>query len=216
VAVDIADKTSAEDEAFSFTVPAFTDVDNASLTYTATLGNGDALPTWLSFDATTRTFSGTPPTNFDADVTVRVTGSDGSLSASNTFTLTSPRQRRAVAVDIADKTSAEDEAFSFTVPAFTDVDNASLTYTATLGNGDALPTGCRSTSTTRTFSALRPPTSTPTSRFRVTGSDGSLSAANTFTLDITPSTTRRWRWTSPTRPRLRTRRSPSRCRTSRT
>jgi hypothetical protein len=120
VAVDIADKTSAEDEAFSFTVPAFTDVDNASLTYTATLGNGDALPTWLSFDATTRTFSGTPPTNFDADVTVRVTGSDGSLSASNTFTLDiTPVNDAPVAVDIADKTSAEDEAFSFTVPAFT-------------------------------------------------------------------------------------------------
>jgi hypothetical protein len=162
-------------------------VDNASLTYTATLGNGDALPTWLSFDATTRTFSGTPPTNFDADVTVRVTGSDGSLSASNTFTLDiTPVNDAPVAVDIADKTSAEDEAFSFTVPAFTDVDNASLTYTATLGNGDALPTWLSFDATTRTFSGTPPTNFDADVTVRVTGSDGSLSASNTFTLDITP------------------------------
>ena len=29
-----------------------------ALTYTATLGDGSALPAWLSFNATTRTFSG--------------------------------------------------------------------------------------------------------------------------------------------------------------
>lgn len=38
------------------------------LTYTATLGNGSALPSWLTYDAATQTFSGTP-TLFD-------TGSD--------------------------------------------------------------------------------------------------------------------------------------------
>ena len=90
MAVPVADQTVAEDTSWSFQVPAgaFTDVDNASLTYKATLASGAALPSWLSFDAATRTFSGTPPQNFNGSIDLKVTASDGSLSASDTFTLT--------------------------------------------------------------------------------------------------------------------------------
>jgi VCBS repeat-containing protein len=52
-----------EDAAYNFTIPAdtFADADGGdSLTYSATLGNGNALPSWLIFDSATRTFSGTP------------------------------------------------------------------------------------------------------------------------------------------------------------
>ena len=45
--------------AFTFTVPAntFADVDPGDpLTYSATLADGNALPAWLSFNSTTRTF----------------------------------------------------------------------------------------------------------------------------------------------------------------
>jgi hypothetical protein len=62
-------------------------VDGTALTYSATLGDGAALPSWLSFNATTRTFSGTPPQNFAGTLNLKVTVSDGSLSASDTFTL---------------------------------------------------------------------------------------------------------------------------------
>jgi VCBS repeat-containing protein len=67
-------------------VPAFTDVDDASLTYGATLADGSALPAGLSFDAATRTLSGTPAT---AGVhSIVVTGTDGhGLSAQARFTL---------------------------------------------------------------------------------------------------------------------------------
>ena len=58
----------------------FTDVDNTVLTYTVT-----GLPPGITFDPVTRTFSGTP-TEFGA-FTVTVTGSDGVLSASTSFTL---------------------------------------------------------------------------------------------------------------------------------
>ncbi|MCS0631582.1 cadherin-like domain-containing protein [Telluria mixta] len=50
--------------AFSYTVPAtaFADVDaNAALTYSLKLDDGTALPSWLHFDAATRTLSGTAP-----------------------------------------------------------------------------------------------------------------------------------------------------------
>jgi hypothetical protein len=50
-------------KSFSFTVPddTFFDEDGgASFTYSATLLNGNPLPSWLSFNALTKTFSGTP------------------------------------------------------------------------------------------------------------------------------------------------------------
>ncbi|MFO1359056.1 putative Ig domain-containing protein [Plasticicumulans sp.] len=52
---------------FQFASGTFADVDAGDvLTYSATLANGDPLPTWLTFNAATRTFSGTPA-NGDVD-----------------------------------------------------------------------------------------------------------------------------------------------------
>ena len=67
VMIPLADQTFAEDSPVSFTLPAnsFSDADGDALTYTATLSNGAALPSWLSFDAASRTFSGTPPLNYN-------------------------------------------------------------------------------------------------------------------------------------------------------
>jgi len=45
----------------------FTDADGDTLTYSATLADGLALPGWISIDATTGVLSGTP---LDADVGV--------------------------------------------------------------------------------------------------------------------------------------------------
>ncbi|MBK8132336.1 MAG: putative Ig domain-containing protein [Gammaproteobacteria bacterium] len=63
VGTPLSDLSALEDSAFSFTLPtgSFRDVDvGDALIYTATLANGDPLPDWLTFDAQTRTFSGTP------------------------------------------------------------------------------------------------------------------------------------------------------------
>ncbi len=91
VATALADQAASEDSAFSYTVPAdaFSDVDASdSLAYTATLADGSPLPAWLSFDAATRTFSGTPDNGDVGDVSVRVTATDGSgASADDVFDL---------------------------------------------------------------------------------------------------------------------------------
>ncbi|MBD2302710.1 Calx-beta domain-containing protein [Nostoc sp. FACHB-190] len=75
----ISDQTVLEDEIFNFTFDAntFNDVDAGdSLSYTANLVNGNSLPTWLNFDAATRTFSGTP-TNSDVGIlSIKLTATD--------------------------------------------------------------------------------------------------------------------------------------------
>ena len=65
---------------------AFVDADGDTLSYTATKSDGTALPTWLSFAAGTRTFSGTPQSGDGGRLSVKVTASDGNGgSASDTF-----------------------------------------------------------------------------------------------------------------------------------
>ncbi|MDB5525132.1 MAG: alkaline phosphatase [Rhizobium sp.] len=88
VVTTIADQVASEDAAFTFTVPAgsFADVDTSdTLTYTATLDNGSALPAWLSFNAATGEFSGTPAEGDIGTIDVKVTASDGTATASDTF-----------------------------------------------------------------------------------------------------------------------------------
>ena len=85
----LKDQTATEDKPFSYTAPAFTDPDEDTLTYTAAQSNNDSLPSWLSFNAITRTLSGTPAEADTPDtLTIRITASDGTLSSSATFTLT--------------------------------------------------------------------------------------------------------------------------------
>jgi VCBS repeat-containing protein len=100
VASAIASQAAREKQAFSFTVPVntFADVDNGDvLSYSAlavsAVGATQALPSWLSFNATTRTFSGTPGSADGGSFDFQVTATDRSgASVSTRFT-----------VDIADE-----------------------------------------------------------------------------------------------------------------
>jgi VCBS repeat-containing protein len=87
VAVATSDQTGVINEAISFTASAFTDADSSdTLTYTATLRDGSALPSWLTFDASTRTFSGTPPTGTTAEtLSLKVTASDSAHATASTY-----------------------------------------------------------------------------------------------------------------------------------
>jgi trimeric autotransporter adhesin len=94
----LADQYVNFNKSFSFKLPAgsFVDPDLGDvLTYTATLADGSALPSWLKFDAATGTFSGTAPKDL-LKIDVRVTATDkvaltgstaGSMSASDVFKL---------------------------------------------------------------------------------------------------------------------------------
>ncbi len=127
----LSDVSSAEDVAVSYTIPTgrFTDVDGNTLTYSATLADGSPLPSWLTLTGTK--FAGTPPLNFNGAIDILVTASDGSLSASDVFTLTiTPKNDAPVlSVPLPDVMSPEDTPLSIAIPpgSFTDVDGDTLT-----------------------------------------------------------------------------------------
>jgi hypothetical protein len=87
----LLDKTVAQGATlnYQFASNSFADMDAVdTLTYTATKVNGDALPSWLLFNAATRTFSGTPANGDVGTLDVKVTANDGALEVSDTFTVT--------------------------------------------------------------------------------------------------------------------------------
>jgi hypothetical protein len=158
----IADQNATEDSLFGFTFDAdtFTDVDAGSvLTYSAQLADGSALPSWLSFDANTRTFSGTPANADVGSLSIEVIADDGlgGIPATDSFDflVTNTNDDPVVNNAIADQNATEDSLFSFTFDAdiFTDVDAGSvLTYSAQLTDGSALPSWLSFDANTRTFS----------------------------------------------------------------
>ncbi|AVH63458.1 putative Ig domain-containing protein [Nostoc sp. 'Peltigera membranacea cyanobiont' N6] len=194
LATAIADQEAIEDTVFNFTFPAntFTDVDAGDiLTYTATLDNGDPLPGWLSFNANSKTFTGTPLNANVGSLNIKVTATDTSLAkASDIFTLTVKNTNDApeLATAIADQEATEDTVFNFTFPAntFTDVDAGDiLTYTATLDNGDPLPGWLSFNANSKTFSGTPLNANVGSLNIKVTATDTSLAkASDIFTLNV--------------------------------
>lgn len=75
----IPDQRVREGCRFEYVIAAcvFADLDaNDTLTYRATLANGDPLPCWLNFDPVTMTFSGTPPKGEECVLRIKVIASD--------------------------------------------------------------------------------------------------------------------------------------------
>jgi parallel beta-helix repeat protein len=180
---------------FSYTVDAsaFVGLDSGTLSYQATLEDGSSLPSWLTFDSATRTFSGTPSNFNTGTFTVSLAASDGKGgSARKTFTLTvEAAPNTAPGFDVTqaapDLAIREDTPFSYTVnaSAFVDPDGDSLSYQATLEDGSSLPSWLTFDPITRTLSGT--PTSADAGTFTVsiTASDGNGgSIKDTFTLTV--------------------------------
>ncbi|NJL21125.1 MAG: DUF4347 domain-containing protein [Leptolyngbyaceae cyanobacterium SM1_3_5] len=162
----IADARARENRSFSFTIPtdSFTDPDNDSLTYQVTLADDTPLPSWLFFDGSS-TLSGTPQANDVGSIDLKITARDGRGGvSSDRFELDVAANRTPIVANaIADLAQQTGSPFSFTFPAnsFTDADNDSLTYSATLEDGTTLPNWLSFDPNTRTFSG------TPTLATRV-------------------------------------------------
>lgn len=187
VAHTIADQVATEDQAFSFTIPAntFQDADPSdTLTLTATV-NGDALPTWLKFNAATRTFSGTPGHYDLKDLNVTVTASDGKDSVSDTFLLDLVAVNHAptVNVPIADQEIRRYDEFSLTINSstFQDIDTGdALTYKVT-----GAPSWLKYNAASHTLTGQPLKGDLGSYKVTVTATDThNLSVSDTFVIDV--------------------------------
>jgi Ca2+-binding RTX toxin-like protein len=199
VANSISNQVATEDLAFTFTFAANTFQDNNPgdvLSYSAQLLNGDSLPNWLTFNPTTRTFSGTPRNGDVGILNIVVTATDlGANTANSTFTLTINNVNDAPSVNapLVDQTVAVGNplTYSFAANSFVDVDAGdSLTYTARLDGGAPLPGWLTFDATTRTFSGTPPAGSVGTVSVRVFATDQSFATvSDVFNLTVTSTST---------------------------
>ena len=178
VANNIPNQTATAGNAFSYAFPANT-FSGAGAGYTANKADGSALPAWLSFDANSRTFSGTPTSADIGTLSVTVTATDAGVSASDTFSIV-------VEGKIAGQTANIAEPFSYTVPTsiFASASTTgTLTYSARLANGRALgsntqlahgrvkPGWLRFNGSSRTFWGTPLPGTNGTTSVQVTATD---------------------------------------------
>ena len=142
VATPIPDQAGVYGTAFSYAFPAntFTDIDAGdALTYTV-----GTLPAGITFNATTRTFSGTPTAPSSTSVTVTATDNLG-LAVSNAFVLTIAKAPLTITADAKTKVyGAASPALTATLTGFVNGENlgtsgvtgaASVTTTATNASG---------------------------------------------------------------------------------
>ncbi|SVC97663.1 uncharacterized protein METZ01_LOCUS350517, partial [marine metagenome] len=133
-----ANFNQAEDAALSyqFATNVFTDADSGdSCTYTSTDTGGSALPSWLTFTAGTRTYSGTPLNANVGALNVRTTCTDGSSAAVNDdFTITVTNTNDVPTSTSFTVTTAEDTEHVFTANEFgyADVDSGDALISAVL------------------------------------------------------------------------------------
>src|SRR5205085_1213860 len=122
VANPVPDRTVQEDAPFTYALrpDTFADADvGDTLTLSAGRADGSALPAWLSFDAVTGTFSGTPANADVGSISVKVTATDAAgATAASTFTLTIANVNDAptVASPPAGQSATEDAHWSYTLP----------------------------------------------------------------------------------------------------
>ena len=188
----LVDVTINQNAALNYIVPTTTFLDAGdALTYSARLTNGAALPTWLTFNPTTRAFTATPSNaNIGyGDVAVTVTDHAGA-TASDVFRITvnNVNDAPAVVTAIPDVTVNEDAYFSYTVPSnsFGDVDvGDALTYSASRADGSVLPTWLVFSATSRNFSGTPTNADVGAIDVKVTATDvAGANAIDTFRLNI--------------------------------
>ncbi len=172
---------------FALAANTFTDPQGSKLTYSATLANGTALPSWLSFNASTETFTGTVPIG-TAGLNIKVSATDSSgLSNSETFAVATPAPSApAVTAQTAAQTWTVGQKINFALAAntFTDPQGEALTYSAKQSNGNALPTWLSFNSKTDTFTGTAPTTATSLTLQVIATNAGGVSSSETFGVTV--------------------------------
>jgi len=203
VNVPTAAQTWNQGAVIAFALPSntFVDPNGQTLTYAATQLNGQALPSWLHFNASTETFTGTVPGGMETlNLTVTATDTSG-LTTSETFGVNVPAAAPTILNHQSNLTYSAGTSVKVTIPAtsFLDPNGQNLTLAVTQSNGAALPSWLTFNSSTDVLSGTAP-TSSQSLNLSVIATDTShLSVSEGFTISVTgtPATTTTTTTTSP-------------------
>ncbi len=183
-----ADRESDMDrgKALSLALPVntFTDPQGQKLVYTASQSNGQALPTWLGFNATTETFSGTAPTTVQS-LSIKVVAADSSgLATSESFAVNVQAPPPViqpgikVSMQTPNQTWVDGQKVDLVLPAntFTDALGSKMTFVGYQQSGPSVTSWLRFNPTTDEFLGTVPVTASGTVdprgyRFRCTEDD---------------------------------------------
>ena len=175
VLASIGTQTVNEESSTSITLSA-SDVDGDSLTYQL-----DSATAALGATVSGNTLSINPTTDFTGSGSVTVSVSDGSLSDSETFTVTVNNINDApVLTAVSDLTIPEDTSTTITLTA-TDIDGDSLTFSAVSADTGVATVAVSGSTLTVTAATANSATTTIT----VTVSDGTLTADTSFSVELT-------------------------------
>jgi len=190
----MSDQATPENHPWTWTIPqsTFTDTDAGdSLTYTARLANGAALPSWLRFDADSQTFAGTPTGSNVGTVEVQVTATDAKGSAiSDTFNLTVVNVNEPPTVVKAIRSTwAYEDTYNWYYPVyadnFADPDGDYLRLSASLADGSPVPSWLNFNANYLYFSGTPRNADVGSHLLKVTATDPSgASVSTTFTLTV--------------------------------
>ena len=193
-----ATQTWKEGQTIALTLPAntFTDPQAETLTYTATLANGQPLPSWLTFTPATDSFSGTAPSTAQS-LSIKVTATDTSnLSVSETFTAKVAAPVVRPGITVTDPTPAQTwvdgSTIDLVLPAntFTDALGLKMTFAAYETGGTNVVSWLRFNSATDTFTGTVPANAKGTAHLEVIAQDADrVSATDLFTVTFAAAAT---------------------------
>jgi hypothetical protein len=191
----IANQIATEDAGFNFQLPSdlFSDADAGdTLILSATLDDDSQLPSWLSFNQVTGVFSGIPANEDVGEISIKVIATDRSgVTAATIFDLNVVNVNDAPELinSLADAEAVEGDNFSYMVStnAFRDVDvGDGLTYTATISDGNELPSWLSFDSSTMTLAGELPMDAAGEYDITIQAMDSlGASASDTFHLSVT-------------------------------
>ncbi len=194
-----ATQTWTERQTITLTLPTntFTDPQGETLTYSASQANGQVLPSWLTFNAKTETFSGTAPNTVES-LSIKVTATDTSnLSVSESFAanVVAPVVKLHVALtnQTPNQSWTDGQAVDLILPAntFTDTQGLKMTFAAYDVSGTNVTSWLHFNGTTDTFTGLVPVNEAGSTLLEVIAKDSAgASATDLFTVSfVLPGTT---------------------------
>ncbi|EEF22310.1 conserved hypothetical protein, partial [Ricinus communis] len=191
----LATQTLAAGSAWSYALPALfsESIAGDTLTVTATLANGQPLPSWLVFDPVKQTISGTPTDQTTGALALKITATDmGGLATSTALNLNVSPVYSAPVVNgaLSTQTPAAGTPWSFALPStlFSEsIAGDTLTYKATLANGQPLPSWLTFDPVKQTFSGTPTDQTTGALALKITATDmGGLSTSTTLNVQVNP------------------------------